>query len=127
MEHTHSTKPSQKIPFYRDERVINTTTQVVSSLLIIGLLIWLAINFKEAADARGLALSFRFLNNPAGFPISDPAIEYNPTMSFGRAFLVGLLNTLRVAGIGVLTATILGVLVALARLSSCLLYTSPSP
>ena len=113
-----TSQPTQKIPFYRDERIINATTQIVSSILIIGILIWLAINFKEAADARGLALSFDFLKNPAGFPISDPAIEYNPTMSFGRAFLVGLLNTLRVAGIGILTATILGVLVALARLSS---------
>lgn len=114
----HTTPSQQKIPFYRDERVINATTQVVSSLLIIGLIIWLAINFKEAADARGLALNFNFLDNPAGFPISDPAIEFNPTMSFGRAFLVGLLNTLRVAGVGVITATILGVLIALARLSS---------
>ncbi len=116
MENT--SQSTQKIPFYRDERIINATTQSISSLLIIGLIIWLAVNFKEAADARGLALSFNFLKNPAGFPISDPAIEYNPTMSFGRAFLVGLLNTLRVAGIGIITATILGVLVALARLSS---------
>lgn len=118
MEHTHSTPTPQKIPFYRDERIINATTQIVSSVLVIGLLIWVAINFKEAADARGLALSFGFLKNPAGFPISDPAIEYAPTMSFGRAFLVGLLNTLRVSVIGIITATILGVLVALARLSS---------
>jgi general L-amino acid transport system permease protein len=116
MENT--TQTSQKIPFYRDERVINTTTQVVSSLLIIGFLIWMAINFSEAAAARGLDLSFNFLKNPAGFPISDPAIEYSPDMSFGRAFLVGLLNTLRVSLIGIVTATILGVLVALARLST---------
>ena len=118
MEHTHSTPPPQKIPFYRDERIINATTQIVSSILVIGLIVWVAINFKEAADARGLALSFGFLDNPAGFPISDPAIEYAPTMSFGRAFLVGFLNTLRVSVIGIVTATILGVLVALARLSS---------
>ncbi|HKJ26637.1 MAG TPA: ABC transporter permease subunit [Anaerolineales bacterium] len=114
----NSKQSPHSIPFYRDERIINIFTQVVSSLLVIGLVIWLAINFKEAADARGLALSYDFLSNPAGFPISDPAIEYSPDMSFTRAFTVGLLNTLRVAGIGIVTATILGTLVALARLSS---------
>lgn len=114
----NSTQTSKSIPFYRDERIINIFTQTLSTIIVIGFVVWLAINFKEAADARGLALSFDFLKNPAGFPISDPAIEYNPTMSFGRAFTVGLLNTLRVAGIGIITATILGTLIALARLSS---------
>jgi general L-amino acid transport system permease protein len=114
----NSTRSSKSIPFYRDERIINIFTQTVSSILVIGFVIWLAINFTEAADARGLALSFDFLDNPAGFPISDPAIDYNPDMSFGRAFIVGLLNTLRVAVIGIITATILGTLIALARLSS---------
>jgi general L-amino acid transport system permease protein len=114
----NSTRSSKSIPFYRDERIINIFTQTVSTILVIGFVIWLAINFTEAADARGLALSFDFLENPAGFPISDPAIEYNPDMNFGRAFIVGLLNTLRVAVIGIITATILGTLIALARLSS---------
>lgn len=114
----NSTQSQKSIPFYRDERVINVFTQTVSTVLVIGLVVWLLINFTEAADARGLALSFDFLENPAGFPISDPAIEYNPDMSFGRAFTVGLLNTLRVAVIGIFTATILGTAIALARLSS---------
>jgi general L-amino acid transport system permease protein len=111
------TETSQKIPFYRDERIINRFTQTFSAIVVIGLIIWLLVNFKVAADARGLALSFDFLENPAGFPISDPAIDYTPEMSFGRAFLVGLLNTLRVSVIGIFVATILGTLIALARLS----------
>ena len=114
----NSKQSQHAIPFYRDERVLSIFAQILSSLIVIGLVFWLAVNFKEAADARGLALSFEFLQNPAGFPISDPAIEYESSMSFARAFLVGLLNTLRVAGIGIVTATILGTLVALARLSS---------
>lgn len=118
MNMDNQTVSSQKIPFYRDERIINRITQTISAVLVIGLVVWLGINFKDAADARGLALSFDFLENPAGFPISDPAIDYSPDMSFGRAFLVGFLNTLRVAGIGIITATILGTLIALARLSS---------
>jgi len=106
------------VPFWRDERIIKIIAQIVSAIIIIGL-VWLAaVNFLNAADDRGLTLSFDFLKNPAGFPISDSPIDYDPSMSFGRAFIVGLLNTLRVSVLGILFATILGTLVALARLSS---------
>lgn len=111
-------KTGTAIPFWRDERVLNAFTQIISAVLVIGFLIWVVINFIESARARGLALNFNFLDNPAGFPISDPAIEYDSNMSFARAFLVGLLNTLRVSVLGVVFATVLGTLVALARLST---------
>lgn len=106
------------IPFYRDERYLSAAAQIVSALLVVAFLWWLGVNFLRAADARNLSLSFSFLDKPAGFPISDPAIPYETRDSFGYAFLVGLLNTLRVAVAGVVAATILGTLVALARLSS---------
>lgn len=106
------------IPFYRDERYLSAAAQIVSALLVIALLWWLGVNFLRAADARNLSLSFGFLDRPAGFPISDPAIPYETSDTFGYAFLVGVLNTLRVAVAGVVAATILGTLVALARLSS---------
>ena len=114
-----SEKPgrSSAIPFYRDERFLRNTAQIVSALAIILLLIFVIINFFNSAEARGLSLGYDFLSSPAGFPISDPAIPYTPTDSFGRAFMVGVLNTLRVAVLGVVVATILGTLVALARLS----------
>ena len=106
------------VPFWRDERILKIIAQVVSAVIVVGI-VWLAaVNFFRAADDLGLTLSFDFLKNPAGFPISDPAIEYDPSMTFGRAFLVGLLNTLRVSVLGIIFATILGTLVALARLSN---------
>ncbi len=105
-------------PFWRDERVIRISGQVISAALVIGFLIWTIINFFAAAEARGLSLSFAFLDDPAGFPISDPAIPYDPSDTFGYAFLVGLLNTIRVSAIGILFATILGTLVGLARMST---------
>lgn len=91
---------------------------MLSALVVIGFLVWVINNFLRAAEARSLSLSFSFLAERAGFPISDPAIPYDPSDSFGAAFLVGVLNTLRVAVLGVVFATILGTLVALARLSS---------
>ncbi|MGH2581645.1 MAG: amino acid ABC transporter permease, partial [Anaerolineales bacterium] len=106
------------IPFYRDERFLSAAAQIVSALLVIAALWWLVVNFLRAAEARNLSLSFEFLDRPAGFPISDPAIPYSTSDTFGYAFLVGVLNTLRVAVSGIVAATILGTLVALARLSS---------
>lgn len=109
---------SKGIPFYRDERILSAAAQIISALLVIGALWWLVVNFLRGAEARNLSLSFSFLDRPAGFPISDPAIPYNTGDSFGYAFLVGVLNTLRVAIAGIVAATILGTLIALARLSS---------
>ncbi len=76
------------------------------------------LNFLQAAEARNMTLTFGFLNEAAGFPISNPPIEYDPSMTFGRAFFVGLVNTLLVSVTGVIFATILGTLFALMRLSS---------
>jgi len=106
------------IPFYRDERILNIIAQIVSTILIFGFLIWAVINFIKAADARNMELSFGFLKEAAGFPISNPPIEYEAGMTYGRAFFVGLVNTLLISGVGIVAATIIGTLVALARLSS---------
>ena len=106
------------IPFYRDERVLKIAAQVVSTIIIFGFLVWAILNFLRAAEARNMTLTFGFLKEAAGFPISNPPIEYEPSMTFGRAFFVGLVNTLIVSITGIIAATILGTLVALARLSS---------
>jgi general L-amino acid transport system permease protein len=67
--------------------------------------------------ARGIASGFGFLDRSAGFGIGMSLIPYDEASSFGRAFLVGLLNTLLVAVIGIALATVLGVAIGLARLS----------
>lgn len=105
-------------PFWRDERALRAVAQVVSALLITGGLVWLITNFMGAAQQRGLALGYDFLNEAAGFPIGEGVIEYDPSRPFLYAFLVGLLNTLKVSLIGIIFATLLGTLIALARLSS---------
>jgi general L-amino acid transport system permease protein len=109
---------SSDIPFWRDERVLRIFAQVVSSVLVIGFIIFLVINFFEAAEQRGLTLGYDFLKEAAGFPISESMIPYDPAQSFAYAFLIGILNTLKVSLIGIVAATLLGTLVGLARLSS---------
>ncbi len=119
MANNHTEKSNQtNIPFYRDERILKIFAQVISAVIIIGILIWAILNFFEAADARNMNLTLDFLKEAAGFPISNPPIDYEPGMSYGRAFQVGLVNTLLISGTGIIAATIIGTLVALARLSS---------
>src|SRR5665647_2097516 len=86
----------------------------------VGLLVYAAIS--NAADnlARArIATGFGFWNNTAGFDISQTLIEYSSRgSSYGRAFWVGLLNTLLVGGLGIVFATVLGFAIGIARLSS---------
>ena len=106
------------IPFWRDERVLRTVSQIISAAIILGVLAWVAINFIQGANQRGMSLNFNFLSDPAEFPISDSVIPYDPSRTFGYAFLVGLIKTLLVTVIGIFFSTILGTLIGLARLSS---------
>ncbi len=69
-------------------------------------------------EARGIATGFDFLNQPAGFGIGLSLIEYNETFSYGRTFIVGLLNTALVSFLGIIFATIIGFALGIARLSS---------
>ena len=107
-----------QVPLWRDERVLRIIAQIVSAIVVFGLLYLAVINVISAAEQRGLSLSFGFLNEAAGFPIGESDIPYDPSRSFLTAFLVGVLNTLKVSIVGIFLATILGTLVGIARLSS---------
>ena len=103
-------------PLY-DPKVRSVAYQAVLCL-IIGFLVYSAIS--NAADnlARAkIASGFGFWDNTAGFDISQSLIEYSNISSYGRAFWVGLLNTLLVAALGIVFATILGFLIGIMRLS----------
>lgn len=117
---SHSNSHARKsiIPFWRDERVLTAAAQVISAIIFIGVLIWVGVNLLEAAKQRGLSLGFDFINDPAGFPISEAVIPYDDSYTFGTAFMVGLLNTLKISIIGIVLATVLGTIVGLARLST---------
>ena len=64
-----------------------------------------------------IASGFDFLSNRAGFEILTSVISYSSDSTYGRAFVVGLLNTIYVAILGIIFATILGFIVGIARLS----------
>jgi len=75
------------IPLWRDERVIKGIAQVVSAALVIGFLIFFVSNVLQAARARGLSLGYDFIDESAGFPLAESVIPYDPSKSFGYAFL----------------------------------------
>jgi general L-amino acid transport system permease protein len=111
--------PSQKsIPFWRDDRVLRIAAQILAALVVLGLLGWAINNVLTTAQQRGLSLGFRFLQEAAGFPISESPIPYDPSRTFAYAFWVGTLNTLKVSVIGILLSTLIGTLIGIARLSS---------
>jgi general L-amino acid transport system permease protein len=105
--------------FYNDPKVRSVIAQVTLSAAVV-VFTWLLVRTTTENLARaGIASGFGFWNVTAGFDISQTLIEYSSSVStFGRAFWVGLVNTLVVAGIGIVGATVLGFLIGIARLSS---------
>lgn len=79
---------------------------------------YLSGNLSDALTARGMSLSFDFLDEPAGFSIGESPIPFTPASTFADAFLVGVLNALKVFFVGITLATILGVALGIARNSS---------
>src|SRR5271169_2424564 len=96
----------------------NLALQAALIVIVVGLAVAAAHNAAQNLARVNIAHGFGFWNNTAGFDISQTLIDYSSsTSTFGRAFWVGLLNTLLVAGIGCVLATILGFIIGIARLS----------
>ncbi|XWK87542.1 MAG: ABC transporter permease subunit [Phormidium sp.] len=91
--------------------------QILLILLVVILAIFLWGNFTENLQQLGLPFGFDFLNLQAGFDIGEKIVNYQSTNTFAAALFVGLINTLRVMAIGLISATIVGVVVGVARLS----------
>jgi general L-amino acid transport system permease protein len=92
--------------------------QAALVFVIAGLAYAAFVNAADNLAKANIASGFRFWNNTAGFDISQALIDYSPsTSTFGRAFWVGLLNTLLVAALGIVLATALGFAIGIARLS----------
>jgi general L-amino acid transport system permease protein len=109
--------PPAKVAFYNDPRMRSLLYQAVLLAIVVWLGYAFAMNARANLRAQNIASGFGFLQHSAGFGINQTLIPYSEGDSYGRVFLVGLLNTLLVAGLGILFATPLGFLVGIARLS----------
>ncbi len=101
-----------------DTRYRSLTIQAVAFILIMAGLAWLANNTVQNLSALGKDFDFGFLSNRAGYDINQRLIEYSNDSTHGRAALVGILNTLLVAVLGCICATVLGVFAGVLRLSN---------
>ena len=117
MENNSPKNVSEKIPFWRDIRILRVLFQVIFLIAILLLAGILYTNMLRGLRGLGLTLNLDFLNDEAGFGISE-GIAYEPSDTYLRAFCVGVINTIRVSIIGIVCATILGLVVGIARLSS---------
>lgn len=100
-----------------DTRYRSYTFQFIALILLIALMSFLGINLVRNLAEAGLNISYGFLNVPAGYDINQSLIDYNSQSSNLRAAMVGIINTLLVAFLACVTATILGVIAGVARLS----------
>lgn len=101
------------MPFWRDVRVLKVLAQIAFVILVLAVGAWMISNYLE----RGLTFSFGFLDEEASFDLAE-GIPFSPTDAYARAFLVGVVNTIRVASLGIILTTLLGLVTGIARLSS---------
>jgi His/Glu/Gln/Arg/opine family amino acid ABC transporter permease subunit len=102
----------------RDERFAGLFWQIVVVAIAVAIVAWLWSNAVHNLSVRRISTGFAFLDREAGMPIADSWIAYSPKNTYLRAFIVGIVNTLRVAVIGIVLATVLGTMIGIARLSS---------
>src|SRR5438094_1782261 len=110
-------RPARPSP-WRDPAIRGIVFQVLFVAAVLALGTFLVHNTVVNLRRQNIASGFGFLDREAAFGIGESLIPYSPTDTYARAFLVGLLNTLYVAGLGIVLATLLGTVMGLARLSS---------
>lgn len=91
--------------------------QIIAVVTLVAIAIYLIHNTITNLNNRGITSGFAFLDRSAGFGIVQHLIDYQQGDTYGRVFLVGLLNTLLVSALCIVSASILGFFLGLARLS----------
>ena len=116
-DHSAGQSPAH-VAFYNDPKIRSIIYQVALCAAVGFLVFGAATNAIENLRRAHIASGFGFWDTTAGFEISQTLISYSADVStYGRAFWVGLLNTLLVAGAGIVFATIIGFVVGISRLS----------
>ena len=104
--------------WWNDQHVRSLLYQVGVLLAVVLIIGWFASNAMSNLAKAGIATGFGFLNREAGFGIGENLIEYSPANTYGRALVVGFLNTIKVAIVGCILTTFLGTFLGILRLST---------
>src|SRR5579875_3272591 len=113
-------RPRQRLRLsWSDPRMRSIVWQVVIIAIVVAIIWYLVGNTNRNLAARHIVTGFAFLFRTAGFPIGESLLPYNPAINtYGYALIVGVLNTLRIAVVGIVLATILGTFIGILRLST---------
>lgn len=111
-------KPTEKIPFWLDPKKRSIIAQIVVIGLVVLLAWYLTSNTLVNLEKQKIATGFGFLQRESAFEIGESPIPYSAADTYARALVVGALNTLKVAFIGIILTLILGAFVGIARMSS---------
>jgi general L-amino acid transport system permease protein len=114
---TAAPRPARPTPWH-NPRIRGIAYQILFVALVAAFGAFLIHNTLVNLRRQSIASGFGFLDREAAFGIGESMIAYSPADTYARAFLVGLVNTLYVAGLGIVLATILGTMMGIARLSS---------
>ena len=109
-----SARPARSI---YDREVQAIVWQIVAVAIVVGIGIFLVRNTLHNLETRNIKTGFDFLGRESGFEIGETLIPFSPAASYARALLVGFLNTVQVAILGIVLATVLGILVGIGTLS----------
>jgi len=112
----HTVDTGKVSPLY-DPKIRGIFFQAVLFVVLVGFIYWIVANTAANLQRANIASGFGFLDRRAGFDVSNALIAYTSDSTIERALFVGLLNTLLVSVLGVITASILGFLVGIGRLS----------
>lgn len=112
--------PKKALRLSWSDPVFRAIVWQVVVVALVALIVWYLVgNTNRNLAARHIATGLAFLNRVAGIPIGESPIPYNPAVdTYGTALIIGILNTLRVAAVGIVLATILGTLIGIGRLSA---------
>lgn len=103
--------------FLRDGRVLSAIAQLIFLILFTGLLAYIIISIYNSLVALNITPSFDFRTQRAGFQLSEAPAWYTPEATYQQAYLVGIINTLKIVIPGLVLSTVLGVLIGIALLS----------
>ena len=110
--------PQAAVPFYNDPKKRSILFQI-ATLFVVGLVAYYLIsNTLTNVEKQSIATGFGFLEKEAAFEIGESPLRYSAADTYGRALVVGFLNTLIVSFVGIIITVILGTLIGIARLSS---------
>ncbi|MEB3211732.1 MAG: ABC transporter permease subunit [Leptolyngbyaceae bacterium] len=109
--------PEEKIIIWRDERFWKIAFQVITVVLVITALSLLITNFSQNLARQGTTFGFSFLRNSAGFGVGEALVEYQPQDPYVRVIQAGLINSLRMIVVGIVLATVVGIIAGVASFS----------